>query len=197
MPKTILVIDDEAGTSIANGKAPFAGAFRPEGSLSLVDGATVNGQWTLEITDDTKRNVGSLSSWSLVITSAATVAQSATFDPSAVLTASGDAASVFYMDEVLPAYFEIQATINAGKPLAGAKSNAYLVFDYQSETDFKFAGVNISTNKGVLDDLRLGNQTPTGFVISKQVRKFFLGQVVFQLGFCGFNLPSSFQRPVF
>jgi len=59
----------------------------------------------------------------------------------------GDATSVFYVDHVLPIYFEIRATINAGKPTAGYKSNAYLIFDYQSESNFKFAGVNISTDK--------------------------------------------------
>jgi len=59
----------------------------------------------------------------------------------------GEAVSVFYVDSMLPSYFEIEATINAAKPTAGWKSNAYLIFDYQSATDFKFAGVNISTDK--------------------------------------------------
>ena len=140
-------LDDEAGTSIAVAAAPFAGVFRPEGSLSLVDGGNVIGTWTLEISDDTKRNTGTLNSWAMTVTSGSVVGASTAFDPSVVLTANGDAASVMYLDQVLPTYFEIQATINAGKPLAGTKSNAYLVFDYQSETDFKFAGVNISTDK--------------------------------------------------
>src|SRR6185436_12839087 len=62
-------------------------------------------------------------------------------------TAMGqDAAAVFYVDAYMPNYFEVSATINAGKPTAGWKSNAYVIFDYQSPTDFKFAGVNISTN---------------------------------------------------
>jgi len=59
----------------------------------------------------------------------------------------GEAVSVFYVDSMLPSYFEVEATINAAKPTAGWKSNAYLIFDYQSEYDFKFAGVNISTDK--------------------------------------------------
>ena len=41
----------------------------------------------------------------------------------------------------------MKATINAGKPIAGFKSNAYLIFDYQGPEDFKFAGINISTDK--------------------------------------------------
>jgi hypothetical protein len=58
-----------------------------------------------------------------------------------------DASAVFYVDAYMPNYFEIEATINAGKPTAGWKSNAYIIFDYYSPTDFKFAGVNISNDK--------------------------------------------------
>jgi Ca2+-binding RTX toxin-like protein len=39
----------------------------------------------------------------------------------------GDAASVFFVDHYLPSYFERRATINAGKPSGGLKSNAYLI----------------------------------------------------------------------
>ena len=75
----------------------------------------------------------------------------------------GDAASVFYVDNVLPSYFEIQATVNGGKPTAGFKSNAYLIFDYQSPTDFKFAGVDISTDKMVM-----GHRTVNGWIVDEQ-----------------------------
>ena len=51
----------------------------------------------------------------------------------------------------------MQATINAVKPVGGAKANAYLIFDWQSDTDFKFAGINISTNK-----LEIGHRTASG-----------------------------------
>ncbi|HSC16539.1 MAG TPA: hypothetical protein VLI71_15540 [Gammaproteobacteria bacterium] len=74
-----------------------------------------------------------------------------------------DAAAVFYVDAYMPNYFEIVATINAGKPLAGWKSNAYVIFDYQSPTDFKFAGVNISTNK-----MEMGYRDATGWNVVKQ-----------------------------
>jgi VCBS repeat-containing protein len=75
----------------------------------------------------------------------------------------GDAASVFYVDSYLPVYYEVQATINAAKPLAGSKSNAYLIFDYVSPTDFKFAGINISTNK-----IEMGHRTATDWVVDVQ-----------------------------
>ena len=51
-----------------------------------------------------------------------------------------DAAAVFYLDEYMPIYFEIAAQIMANKPTAGWKANAYVIFDYFSPTDFKFAG---------------------------------------------------------
>ena len=75
----------------------------------------------------------------------------------------GDAATVFYVDHVLPSYFELQATINAGKPTAGLKSNSYMIFDYQSPTDFKFAGVNIS-----LDKLQMGHRDAAGWHVDVQ-----------------------------
>ena len=36
------------------------------------------------------------------------------------------------------------------KPTAGWKANAYMIFDYYSPTDFKFAGLDASTNKVVM-----------------------------------------------
>jgi hypothetical protein len=62
------------------------------------------------------------------------------------LNTGGDALAVFNVDKYIPNYFEMLATIRAVKPIAGYKANAYLVFDYQSATDFKFAGINISTS---------------------------------------------------
>ena len=63
-------------------------------------------------------------------------------------TAQGDAISLFNQaDTVIPVYFEMQATINAVKPTAGNVANAYLIFDWQSNSNFKFAGINVSTNK--------------------------------------------------
>jgi hypothetical protein len=75
----------------------------------------------------------------------------------------GDAVSVFYVDKALPSYFEILATIYAEKPTAGYKSNAFLIFDYQSDTDFKFAGVSAS-----LDKIQMGHRTPEGWVVDVQ-----------------------------
>jgi subtilisin-like proprotein convertase family protein len=61
------VLDDEAATSIAAGTAPFTGMFSPEGLLSALDGMSITGTWTLEITDDAGGDIGSLNDWSLCI----------------------------------------------------------------------------------------------------------------------------------
>ena len=65
-------------------------------------------------------------------------------------TLGGDAVSVFYVDAIKPSYFEVSSRVNIDKPTAGYKANAYLMFDYQSDTDFKFAGIDDSTNKLVI-----------------------------------------------
>jgi hypothetical protein len=75
----------------------------------------------------------------------------------------GDALSVFLVDQYVPKYFEVLATLNAVKPQRGFKANAYLVFDYQSYTDFKFAGINVSTNK-----LEIGHRTESGWIVDVQ-----------------------------
>lgn len=77
--------------------------------------------------------------------------------------AGGDAVSVFYVDSYIPKYFEILATINAVKPTGGTNANAYVIFDYQSPTNFKFAGVNVSTNK-----LEIGYRNASGWIVSVQ-----------------------------
>ena len=51
------------------------------------------------------------------------------------------------------------ASVTANKPLAGYKADAYVIFDYFSPTDFKYAGVDISTNKFVL-----GHRDASGWI---------------------------------
>ncbi len=75
----------------------------------------------------------------------------------------GDAMSVFHVDEMLPSYFEIQATITTDKPIAGWRANAYIIFDYYSPTDFKFAGLNAS-----IDKMQMGHRTAEGWIVDVQ-----------------------------
>jgi subtilisin-like proprotein convertase family protein len=64
------ILDDEAGQNISAGTAPYAGRFRPTQSngLSLFDGSSSRGTWTLEVHDEAAGNTGSLVRWNLVLT---------------------------------------------------------------------------------------------------------------------------------
>ena len=68
------------------------------------------------------------------------------------------AAAVYNLDAYLPVYYEIRAMLSADKPLGTSKANAYIIFDYQSDVDFKWAGINISTNK-----IEMGYRDQTGW----------------------------------
>jgi subtilisin-like proprotein convertase family protein len=62
------IFDDEAATPITTGSPPFTGRFRPQQSLSALDGNQANGTWKLEIQDIGAGTVGTLGSWSLTLT---------------------------------------------------------------------------------------------------------------------------------
>ncbi len=61
-------LDDEAAVSIAAGKPPFTGSFRPEQPLSALDGRNARGTWQLMVTDRAAYGVGTLHYWMLQIT---------------------------------------------------------------------------------------------------------------------------------
>jgi subtilisin family serine protease/subtilisin-like proprotein convertase family protein len=65
---TNTTIDDEAGTAVAKGAAPFSGTYRPETALSTFDGRNARGTWTLEVYDAARTDTGSLTAFSLVVT---------------------------------------------------------------------------------------------------------------------------------
>lgn len=92
-------LDDEAAISILNGANPFTGVFRPESSLAGFDGLAVNGTWTLEIIDDTRKEIGTLVSWSLVIEYLDSGQNLVTPASSSQSTISG---SVLTVDELAP-----------------------------------------------------------------------------------------------
>ncbi|HEV8378215.1 MAG TPA: hypothetical protein VGP99_05155, partial [Tepidisphaeraceae bacterium] len=74
-----------------------------------------------------------------------------------------DATGVFYLDDYLPIYYEVSASIKSQKPLGGWKANAYVIFDYFSVTDFKFAGIDVSVNKFVM-----GHRNASGWIVDAQ-----------------------------
>ncbi|MEO5697196.1 MAG: hypothetical protein ABIQ60_08690, partial [Burkholderiaceae bacterium] len=74
-----------------------------------------------------------------------------------------DAVAVYQIGDALPSYYEVQATVQVIKPTGGWKANSYIIFDYHSPTDFKFAGLDVSTNK-----LVMGHRDASGWIVDAQ-----------------------------
>ncbi len=62
---TDTVLDDEAADSVAGGRAPFAGTYRPEGLLSTFDNLAANGTWQFLVYDGSRSDVGYIHSVTL------------------------------------------------------------------------------------------------------------------------------------
>ena len=62
---TPTIIDDAAITAISAGAAPFAGTFKPESPLSVLNGKPSNGVWKLRITDGGSLDVGTVGCFSI------------------------------------------------------------------------------------------------------------------------------------
>jgi Ca2+-binding RTX toxin-like protein len=88
-----------------------------------------------------------------------------------------DATGVFTLDEQLPSYYEFLASIKVDKATAGWKANSYLIFDYFDKTDFKFAGVNISTNK-----LEMGYHDASGWHVVKDAPSQLKAGISYNVG---------------
>src|SRR5262249_1993775 len=67
---TSTIFDDSAARSITSrfSRAPFTGSFRPAQPLSLLDGKSINGTWTLQIQNSGRRSTTTYDNWSLDIT---------------------------------------------------------------------------------------------------------------------------------
>ncbi len=64
------LFDDEAATAISAGVAPFNGSYRPASPLNAFDTQTMSGNWTLRVADTVGSDSGSMTSWSVDITTA-------------------------------------------------------------------------------------------------------------------------------
>jgi subtilisin-like proprotein convertase family protein/protocatechuate 3,4-dioxygenase beta subunit len=130
-------LDDEAGSSITAGSAPFNGIFRPEGRLADVDFQDPNGVWTLEVTDDTNGVTGTLNSWSLTIT-VSTEASTLT-----------DADGAYAFPNLLPGAYNVREQLQPG-----------FVQTEPGGPDFKHK-VALSSGQ-LVTDLNFGNRRQTG-----------------------------------
>ena len=71
---TDTTLDDQAVDPIGYGGAPFTGRFRPEGQLSDLNGKNSAGSWQLEVSDDDRKDTGTLISWSITLAPDAPIA---------------------------------------------------------------------------------------------------------------------------
>ncbi len=62
------VLDDQAGSSLAQGSAPFTGSFRPEQPLTAFEGRVATGTWTLRVADVYPGSSGSILGFEVEIT---------------------------------------------------------------------------------------------------------------------------------
>jgi subtilisin family serine protease/subtilisin-like proprotein convertase family protein len=63
-----VLFDDEASVQILSAPVPFTGSLRPEQALSIFDGESAEGTWTLVVRDNRGGDVGVLVDWSLELT---------------------------------------------------------------------------------------------------------------------------------
>jgi subtilisin-like proprotein convertase family protein len=115
---TNTTFDDQAATSITAASAPYTGAFKPSpGPLSAFNGKTALGTWRLKVVDSRRNNTGSITGWSLTVTTAG--------EASTVTDASGHFAfnnvspGTYYVRQLVPAN-DVQTVPNPGATPAGA-----------------------------------------------------------------------------
>src|SRR5271165_3508884 len=77
--------------------------------------------------------------------------------PSAI---GGSAIATFFTGSYLPANFTVTASVTPGVAAKGALSNGYLLFDYVSATNFKFAGVDAT-----LGQVEIGHYNGSAWII--------------------------------
>jgi|GEM_PF-6524375 len=66
-------------TSVLPSDAPFSDVYLPEGSLSTLVGQSINGDWTLEITDDASGDEGILNTWEINFTNSFAIVSQKSF----------------------------------------------------------------------------------------------------------------------
>ncbi len=75
-----------------------------------------------------------------------------------------DGVSTLRIASPLPADLQIQATINADDVTPGRFSNAFVIFDYQGPTNFRFAGAYVASNQWLI-----GRRTTSGWITDTKI----------------------------
>jgi subtilisin-like proprotein convertase family protein len=96
-------LDDEAVDRIQEGEAPYSGSFRPMEPLSVMDGETMNGEWTLRIRDWVEFDEGELLNWGLTF-------DTGNAEPSAFSGSDGR----YVMDNLAPGTYRVRQVVYDG-----------------------------------------------------------------------------------
>ena len=76
-----ITFDDSSGAPVGSGcTSPYSGTFRPQQALSAYTNEVASGDWQLSVYDDTATDEGTLVSWTLNITTSATLIEVCTTD---------------------------------------------------------------------------------------------------------------------
>jgi subtilisin-like proprotein convertase family protein len=109
------VLDDAATKSISAGTAPFSGTFRPEQPLAVLDGQNPNGVWTLEVSNESLNDVGTLNSWWITFT---TAEPTTTTDANGSYSFTGLTPGFYSVREAMPANW-VPTTFNPAPVTVG------------------------------------------------------------------------------
>lgn len=90
---TNTTLDDQADDPIGYGGAPYTGRFQPEGLLADLNGKSSSGTWMLEVTDNARKDTGTLVGWSLTLAPDAPIAPSLSIDDVAIEEGNSGAAA--------------------------------------------------------------------------------------------------------
>jgi hypothetical protein len=80
------------------------------------------------------------------------------------VTPDSDAISTLLLDQPLPEDLELAVTFNADDVSPQYYSNAFVIFDYQSQTDFKFAGAYVGSDQWII-----GHRSASGWIADAQI----------------------------
>ena len=99
-------------------------------------------------------------------------------------TVTGDNVSLFDLNTWLPSYYEVLTTLKVAK--GGSMADGFIIFDYQSSTSFKYAGIDV--NSGLL---KIGQRSSTGWTDLATLAVKGLGLNLATLAVKGLGLNSN------
>lgn len=150
---TNTTFDDQATLSIQDGTPPFTGTFRPQGSLSALEGESTLGDWTLSILDNANGDGGNLNSWSLELCGAEPLGLTENYTESSdllVLTEDNNQFKIQLLNTDITDRLTLTVTNMLGQTLVSYKlDNNGAGYTYDLDMSYASAGVYF---------VRLGNR---------------------------------------